>query len=510
MKKFTLAILSVCVACSTYALDVVSTAGGLSTAITTAGGDLTTVTELKVTGVIDARDFKTMRDDMTALTTIDLSAATVTEYTGTEGTQDANSRTYPADETPYRAFRNNTKITQVLLPATLKVLGERTFEGCSYLSSLAIPEGVTSLGAQSLQNCSRMTSLSLPASLASIGSIAFNGCSGIQTITLAEGSNYFSVLDNALFNKDQTALLLYPLGSSATTYIVPATVTTIGERAFAVSSKLITIILPNSLEAIEGNAFLNCSKLTSIAISGAVTSIATRAFYGCSQLKNIIVDQSTPLSAIISDVFDGGSSYKAACTLYVPEGKETDYSGSETTAWTGFGTYASINDLFVLSDDEAVINPVGETNQSITITLDPLLTTLGIGCQLSVPEEDNWLTATESGGVVSLIAGSNDGVSRNTTVTVSVMSANNTQDITVSQDFYLGLNDARFADLNVFVQNNELIVSGAAVGDAVTLYNLLGEIVLSEIAASENVNIPIPAKGVFIVKVGNKTAKFTR
>jgi hypothetical protein len=47
---------------------------------------LTTVGFLTVTGTIDARDFKTMRDSMTSLVVLDLTNVTINGYTGVNGT----------------------------------------------------------------------------------------------------------------------------------------------------------------------------------------------------------------------------------------------------------------------------------------------------------------------------------------------------------------------------------------------------------------------------------------
>jgi hypothetical protein len=65
------------------------TAGGLSTALTTV--EMSSITELIVTGTIDARDFKTMRDEMPLLKNVDLNDATIVEYTGTESCSKCSS-----------------------------------------------------------------------------------------------------------------------------------------------------------------------------------------------------------------------------------------------------------------------------------------------------------------------------------------------------------------------------------------------------------------------------------
>jgi hypothetical protein len=73
------------------------TAGGLYAALT--ASEKTTITDLTVTGTLDARDLKTMRDNLTSLTKLNMSGATILAYTGKLGT-DTISTTYPANEMP--------------------------------------------------------------------------------------------------------------------------------------------------------------------------------------------------------------------------------------------------------------------------------------------------------------------------------------------------------------------------------------------------------------------------
>ena len=77
------------------------TAGALSTLLTVT--EQNTVTNLTLTGTIDARDFKTMRDNMPVLAVIDMGAATIAVYTGTAGTNKTNT-TYGANTIPDFAF----------------------------------------------------------------------------------------------------------------------------------------------------------------------------------------------------------------------------------------------------------------------------------------------------------------------------------------------------------------------------------------------------------------------
>ena len=82
----------------------VAAAGTLSTLLT--ADEKTTVTNLIVTGEIDARDFVTMRDAMTVLAVLDLSAASIKQYIGSAGTDPFSFFTYPANEMPWYSFYN--------------------------------------------------------------------------------------------------------------------------------------------------------------------------------------------------------------------------------------------------------------------------------------------------------------------------------------------------------------------------------------------------------------------
>ena len=80
----------------------INSAGTLSASMTTT--ELNTVTNLTLTGNINACDFKTMRDKMDQLAVVDLSKATIWDYTGKEGTGGISNTYYPANSIPLKAF----------------------------------------------------------------------------------------------------------------------------------------------------------------------------------------------------------------------------------------------------------------------------------------------------------------------------------------------------------------------------------------------------------------------
>ena len=184
-------------------ISVSSAAGGLLRSVVGAGGDPTTITNLTVTGIIDARDFVTMRDDMPQLAVVDLSAVTIAAYTGT-GTSGIVGTTYPANEIPANAFNFNgkakTSLMSIAMPFSITSIGTSAFDGCTGLTgSLTIPSAVTYIGNYAFNGCTGLTgSLTIPSAVTSIGNYAFNGCKGL-TGSLTIPSLVTSIGNNAFF-----------------------------------------------------------------------------------------------------------------------------------------------------------------------------------------------------------------------------------------------------------------------------------------------------------------------
>ena len=91
MKKSLLTLLCFCCILAAQAQVSktinVTTAGTLSSLLT--AQEKSTVTNLTVTGSIDARDVKCLRDEISILEVLDLKNTTLNKYEGTEGTQSA-------------------------------------------------------------------------------------------------------------------------------------------------------------------------------------------------------------------------------------------------------------------------------------------------------------------------------------------------------------------------------------------------------------------------------------
>lgn len=318
MKKTLLFLL--CLSLSIWANAIVSksidltTPGTLSTALTTT--ELTTVTNLTVTGSIDARDFKTMRDNMPSLIIVNLLDSNILSYTGTDGTNGNNNITYAANLIPLNwkpinltsvqlpisttaiggyAFNKCNKLTEISIPSSVitvgvgaffgcsslqsvqlsnsvTILADYVFSGCTNLENFVIPTSTTLIGVQSFFGCKKLTSISLPTTLQSIGSSAFSLCSGLTSITIPSSVKSIGI-----------AAFEYCI--NLTTVTLFEGLTSIGGQAFQGCTKLQSITIPEGVNTIERYLFRECNSLSSITLPNSINVIKEKAFANCTNLK---------------------------------------------------------------------------------------------------------------------------------------------------------------------------------------------------------------------------------
>ena len=183
-------------------------------------------------------------------------------------------------ENKYYDSRNNCN-------AIIETSSNTLVRGCK---NTIIPDSVTSVKWGAFCGCSGLTSITIPAGVTRIEETAFEGCSGLTSIVVDKENKYYDSRNNcnAIIETESNTLVI---GCKNTT--IPASVTRLGEYAFADRSGLTSITIPQSVTSIGYYTFSGCSGLTSITIPKSVTSIGDYAFAGCHDLVFYCYEDST-------------------------------------------------------------------------------------------------------------------------------------------------------------------------------------------------------------------------
>lgn len=253
--------------------------GTLKTLLTTT--EKTTVTNLTVTGTIDARDIEFVRDSITNLTELDMSNVTILEYNGYEGTSYPNPFDYSLTITHYPSNE----------------LPTQSFTGMKFLKSIKLPDSITSIEWGAMQVCPELISIIIPNQVKTIVGMTFSNCHKLTTVTMSNS------------------------------------VTSIGEGTFSNCELLTDLTLSDSLKIIGGSSF-GCKALKSIKIPKTVTFIGSDAFFNTS-FNSIYSYPTVPVDLTSSiSVFSGVN--KSTCKLYVPKGSKALYQAANQ--WKDFTT----------------------------------------------------------------------------------------------------------------------------------------------------------------------------
>ena len=163
------------------------------------------------------------------------------------------------NEKYYAVVKGTVGIGDVVIPASynnlpVRLIDNSAFSGRSDLTSITIPDSVTS-----------------------IGSSAFSGCNNLNITwyynPALTNHNFRNYLKNVIISASVTSIenSAFAYCTNLTSVTIPASVTSIGDYAFA-SSGLTGVTIPANVTSIGDSAFAYCTSLTSVTFQGNIDS----------------------------------------------------------------------------------------------------------------------------------------------------------------------------------------------------------------------------------------------
>lgn len=234
------------------------------------------------------------------------------------------SVTFPdnMEKVPYGFLIECSMIEEIVLPSSVKEIGEQAFAGLSSLSSINL-ENVEVIGKNSFSNCSSLVeielsnqlmiisdyafaynssleSIKLPSHLVYIGKAAFSGCYELTTIDLPD--SLIEIEEDAFW------------GCNLTSIHFPSSLEMIGSQAFRYND-FTELYLPSSIKSIGDLAFRDCKELNSIYLSNQIDYLGERVFRDTGYQVKMYLDGSEGSSLWATtwkDYFRGQVYYESA------------------------------------------------------------------------------------------------------------------------------------------------------------------------------------------------------
>ena len=208
---------------------------------------------------------------------------------------------------------NNSKLSSIILPASLKHIGNSAFNGCENLTELIIPNTVDSIENYALEECRSLRKLVIPASVKEIGRGLVAGCYNLGVIDVPADfftrcmdsydyelaylereyfPEYTHKLDSITLNSlamTEVDFELIKLSYKTISYLNLSgiTNTALQEEAFFNWFNLKHLMLPDNLQYIDYMAAAECIRLEDIIIPASITEIDARAFENCRSLATV-------------------------------------------------------------------------------------------------------------------------------------------------------------------------------------------------------------------------------
>lgn len=347
---------------------VVETPGTLADLL---GDDASTVTQLTVGGKLNSKDFNVFAKT-TSLQDLDMHGVSIVDANGAE-----------TGAIPDYAFYKSPALKRVVMPGTLKSVGNSAFYKCTLLEEVVFSDGLTKIGKSAFMSDYVLNKVNLPQSVekildrafyktalsgtfvtpdslttigttafydtqleqvrlgekvSAVGEAAFGGCLKLSGFEVAAGNKCYKAVDGVLYDIADTLLLAYPQADARASYSLPKTVKSIAMSAFDCAAKLEELHINEGVAVMPVSMCYGDTVLKKIYMPSTTKLLKAGALDNCKQLAELHIRAVDPPEVETGAFGVMFRNYKM--NLYVPKGSKSKYENA--SGWSD--SFLSINE----------------------------------------------------------------------------------------------------------------------------------------------------------------------
>ncbi|XME03095.1 leucine-rich repeat protein [Lachnospiraceae bacterium C1.1] len=204
---------------------------------------------------------------------------------------------------------NNSNLTLIYLPSTVKYLNSNAFDGCTNVETINIPDSdkIVAIGDSAFAGTENLsTSITIGANVTNLGTSVFND-SSVTTVTVT--STKLDAMPAGVFTDSSVQKV----------YMADSSIKNLDSSCFEDCTNINEVTLPSALQTIGDSAFSGCTGITDITIPSTLISLGASAFKGCTALKSVTDFEGCGVTNLYSNAFNGCSSLTSMTTPTSPD-----------------------------------------------------------------------------------------------------------------------------------------------------------------------------------------------
>lgn len=258
-------------------------------------------------------------------------------------------------------YLNDEEIIDLVIPEGCVEIKPFVFRSGKF-SSVTLNEGLERIGSAAFRSNSLIPSITVPASVNYMGDYAFYKCNSLRAVHVSDLNAWVNINFGNDANPLCNGAALYVNDELVTNLNIPEDVEVIKANAFQGCSSIESVNLPEGLAEIGSRAFYK-TNISDIIIPSSVLSIGYYAFYYCDNLTEVYCEAAIPptVSGHFSEIFSNPENM----ILHVPVNCENLYENA--VGWDNFGTI--LGDLTDLTTgvSSSLAEPVEKADEIYTL-----------------------------------------------------------------------------------------------------------------------------------------------